>query len=65
MIVALPGLFSYLFFCSNHFLFVIHPSIRLSVHLLALSNENFSEANEVICLSLGKDVAWVGGFKNS
>ena len=42
---------------------IVHPSVRLSVHLLTLSNDISSKAIEAICPYLGKNVAWLGGFK--
>ena len=46
---------------SDHFLSVV----RLSIYLITLSNDNSAKAIEGICPYLGKNVAWVGGFKNS
>ena len=43
----------------------VHPSVHPVVRLpLTLSNDN-SKAIKVICPLLGKNVAWVGVFKNS
>ena len=46
---------------SDHFLSVVRPSVRP----LTLLDDNSSKAIEPICPLFGKNVAWVGGFKNS
>ena len=43
----------------------MHINYRLPLSPLLVSNDNSSKAIKAICPELGKNVAWLGAFKNS